>query len=987
MSLRRAAVLAVPLALAACTKVTQQPQTPDLVFATFNSTTGAIPIPNDLVLQLYSAPTAQPSATVPAAQIEVLKGYARSGGFPSDVEVAITIPLNALTWDASAGTGGQYVPAAQPPTLDAASVTAQTVTLLKVDGGAVTPVPYQAVISPGLLTLRKPAAADGTRHWAGGRYVVAVRGGAGGVKTTTGLPIHADTGVALAVQNVDLTNKENQPPGGLTPALAAQVNGLRTVLWSPLDWKADASGVWSPLPTATVTPAFTAVDSVFPHLETAVIATFGVDRSAHVALDASAGQAPFPSDFLLDFNVAHCPTGVAPCVANNPAFGAAAAGLTTLDGFSTTGLLLLPLTGAVDASTVTRNSVHLFEVPASGTPVWLKDLASTLPAGAGAAYATQPPQFNQTVGGRSLTTTVALAPAQLADLGPLGKFALPPLKEHTRYVVLVTRRVLNADGTPLTRGAAANIVLSTTQPLYGPGPGGATVPYIQGADLATAEGLQTLRDGLAPLLDALPYLTGGATSKDDVVMAYTVTTQSVTGTSLKLAAAPYSIEATAGAAIFAGTGLVPLTPPAGVPTAGVQGFYSLAFNSADLIDKSTGALRPTLAADLASPATLPTLLTTLHAVVAVPDPAAVPPCPGPPYPAGARCAKLVVVGHGLNGSSSTVFALASALASQGFLVAGIDYPLHGERNWCAADADCTTDGTANGTCDKAGAFAASAGQGDPVRPGVCDNGSVPRPAGSRYFVSANFFRTRDTFRQNVFDVSALTLAAARPPTMPAPAGNPLTSLLTPLGVVVDPSAIYYEGISLGSLDGTSVVATNPRISRASLSVGGGPIVDVFTTSPSFQAGVDALFPALLPGFTRAKVTPGDPAFDPVMAAKYLQLLQVAKWILDPGDPINYAGHLRGAPMPNLLASPDGSVAQDPKDVFAQIAYQDTVVPNPTNDLLDMLIGGATTLYTDAVGGPAPHAMLALSPQVQLDAALYLVDPANVPPATRAVAFP
>ena len=1003
-SLRRAAALALPLALTACTSVTQEPQTSDLVFATFNSTTGAIPLPNDLLLQ--SAATAAPSATLSAAQIEVLKGYALSGGFPSDVEAAITIPFNAVTWDPATGASGAYVPAATPPTLDPASVTAQTVVLLRADTSPPSAVDYDAVISAGKLTLRPKLAANGQRHWAGGRYVVAVRGGPSGVKTTGGLPVNPDTGVALAIPNLDMTNPENQPPGGLSPALAAQVNGLRAVLWSPFNWQANAGGAWSPVPDPAVTPAFTAVDRVFPYRETAVIATFAIDKSAHVALDSSAGQAPFPSDFLLERNVANCPTGVAPCIVNNPAFGAAAAGLRTLDGFSTTALLLAPLTGPVDASTITRNNVHLFELPPGANPVWVKDLSSTLPTGAGAAYVTQPPGTSS--GG--FATTLVLAPAALADLSGLGlgKFALPPLKERTMYAVVVTKRVKNADGTPMTRGAVANILLSTTQPLAGPGPGGTNISYVQGADYATAAGLQQLRDGLNPFLGALGALTGGTTTKDDVAMVYTVTTQSVTGTSLSLSAAPYSIEAGAGAAIFAGTGIAPLTPPAGIPTAGVAGFYSLAFNSADITDKATGALRPTLASDLANPATVPTLLTSLHAVVAIPEAASVPDC-GAGFPAGAKCARLVLVGHGLLGDKDTVFAVASSLASQGFLVAGIDFPLHGERNWCTADSQCTTDGTAgDGTCDKTGAFAAgraindfsvSAGQGDcgsldptsatctALRPGICANGSVPLKAAARFMITPNFFRARDTFRQYLFDVAAATLALSRPPTMPAPAGNPLSAVL-PAGVIVDPRAIFYEGLSWGAVNGPSVLATNSRITRGALSVGGGTIVDALVTSPTYRPFFDALLPNLIPGYTVAKVTQGNPAFDPAVFAQFTQLQQVAKWILDPGDPINYAQKLRTAPMPDLLADPTGAVAQPVKDVFTQIALGDDSVPNPTNYLLDLLIDGDITLYTDPTGGPAPHDMLGISPEVQLDAALYLVDPiANVPPAIKAVAFP
>jgi len=998
MSLRRAGTLVVALALTACHDVTMDGQPADLVFATFNSTTGVIPIPNDLVIQ--KAATAAPSASLPAAQIEVLQGYARSGGFPSDVEVKIDIPFNHLRWNATLNGGAGAYETVAAPSIDPSTVTASTVALLKVDGGAVTPVAYEAVTTTaGKLTLRKPAA-GAVRRWAGGRYVVAVRGGPSGVKTTDGMPVNADQAISLAIQNLDLSIKENQPPG-FPPELAGQVNALAFTLWNKLTWQANAAGAWTPGPDAGVTAAFPAVDTVFPYGETAVLATFAIDKSAHVALDSAAAQVPFPSDFLLEQNPANCPTGVAPCIVNNPAFGPAAQGLRTLDGFTTTGLLTASLTGPVTASSITWGNVHLFELPAGGLPVRLKDLSlssGALPTAGGASYVTQPPGTSS--GG--FTTTLVLAPAVLADLtgSGLGKYALPPLKEKTQYAVVVTKRVLNADGTAMTRSAAGNVILSTTAPLYGPGPGGTEVPYVSGLDLATAKGLQALRDGLTPLLANLSTFTGGASTKDDVAMVYTIRTQSVTGTSLSLASAPFSVEAGAGAAIFAGTGLAPLATPPGVPTAGIQGFYNLTFNSADLIDKATGALRPTLAADLASPTVFPTLIKPLHALVAVPDPAGVPLCPvAYGLPAGFRCPKLVVVGHGLNGNNTTTYALASALASQGFIVAGIDFPLHGERNWCGADADCTTDGTANGTCDKTGAFTTagsiddfslSAGQGDATRPGICANGSVPRAAGSRYLIGSNFFRTRDTFRQTAFDVAALGLAVARPPTVPQPAGNPLSAVLTPLGMAVDPATILYEGVSWGAMNGSSIMATNPRISRAVLSVGGGTLVDVFSTSPSFQPGLDALMATLIPGYSRAAVTPGDPAFNPTVYAQYNQLLQVAKWILDPADPINYAQRIRTSPLPNLLANPDGTVAQAPKEIFAQIAQGDTVVPNPTNDLLDLLIGGTITRYTDddPAGGPAPHGMLATNAQVQIDAALYLVDPTAITlPATKAVTFP
>ena len=247
-------------------------------------------------------------------------------------------------------------------------------------------------------------------------------------------------------------------------------------------------------------------------------------------------------------------------------------------------------------------------------------------------------------------------------------------------------------------------------------------------------------------------------------------------------------------------------------------------------------------------------------------------------------------------------------------------------------------------------------------------------------MSANFFRTRDAIRQNLIDQSALGLALSRPPSMPA--GSPVLAGLLPAGVLVDQSAILYEGVSLGSMLGTSVAATNPRVTRASFSVGGGTMVDVFTNAPAFKADVEALFATLIPGFTWEKVDPTNPAFDITVASAYLQLVNVAKWILDPADPINYASHLIDDPLPNLL-SPTPAL-QAPKAIYGQIATNDVVVPNAFNGLLFSLIGAEITLYSDSSvpGGSVSHGIIGSSATVQGDAAGFLASPPVIPPVSR-----
>lgn len=1044
MSLRRAGLLALPLALAACTEVTQQPLPTELVFASFASPN--IPTPNDLALagMVTRLPTVNACATPvdlcaspPNAQVALLCSFRAAGGFPSDQEVPISIPITARRWDPAAGAHGAYV-AQAAPAVDLSTVDADTVSVYRLDTNPPQPFAWGtdleaattpgscsgATCTPGVLTIRKKADATGSRRWpANARISFAIRGGVNGVKTVGGLPISADSAIELSIPNRDLTKRENQPLGGAIPDGSAAgscgagsnadeialLENVRQVLWNPLPWcymppgPATGAGGWNPvsspaaaalcqLPPAAARASAYGVITAFPANETAAAAAFSVAPSAGtvVLIDSGSGAAPLPIDLLR--------TGPGGTIANNPAFGAAGAGLATLDGFSTTAMLLAQTSGPIDASTVNGANVLVYKL-GGAAPVLVRELKAELGAfGAGvpganpgaAGYVAQPGSLVVAQGAAcpiagGCSTVIGLQPGVAAPTGTaFGTAYLPPLDQNALYAVIITNRVKSVTGAGLVRPSVAKILLEFTVPLA---VGGKSA--IPGVGDATAQALEDMRDALEPVWDALP----AGTTKADVATAYTFKTQSITGTALQLAAAPYAIEAGGATptAIFTTTAApVAVTAPAGLPTTNVAGFYAVTFNGLDAIDKATGAFRATLASDLANPAIIPSLISPLTALVAVPDPATapVPLCPGAPA-TGPFCPKLVIFGHGLNGSKETMFTNAAALASQGFVAAAIDFPLHGGRNWCAADADCvnTTTG-ADGTCDKAGAFANSAGQGDAVRPGVCGAGSVPKAAGSRYFVSANFFRTRDALRQNLIDTSTLALALARPPAplAPQPAANPFASLLATAGLVVDPSAVYYEGISLGSIAGTSVVAVNPRVTRASLSVGGGTLTDVFTTAPAFQANVDALFAALIPGYSRDKITAGSATFDAAIAAAYLRTLNVAKWILDPGDPINYAGYPRRSPLPNLLANPNGSVPQGAKAVYGQIAKLDAVVPNANNELLYALMGADLTRYdSDLPDGSVPHGMLGSPalPFVQGDAAGYLADPVgNLPPTAR-----
>jgi dienelactone hydrolase len=987
MSLRRHGPLALAFAsLVACHDVHQEAPKSQIVIASFVSPD--IPTPNDLALQA--------TPTLPAgAQKDLLQAFVNGGGFPSDQEVAVTVPFRSMAWNESTRA---YEPAAVPD-LDLATVTPSTAVVLKVDGGAAAVVDTEAGgFANGKLTLRKKADATGSRRWAPGRYVIAVRGGANGVKTTAAsgaLPVAPDQAIALILENKDLTNKENQPPGGLPTALVTQLETLRSLYWNPITW-GPRSGLWAPAPSASVVPAFPAVDAAFPHAEVAALATFGVAPAALTALtDSGSGQIPLPSTFLLDGSRPVPDQVDRYYVRNVSAFGPAAAGLATLDGFSTTGLMLAPLSAPAAAATITSDSVLLFELPtraqaqAGAVPRRMRDVRLALGAGAPqtAEYLTQPPALNRTVqvGGAdvAVTTAIGLQPGVPVPVPPPVNTIVftPPLKEKANYLVVITDGVKDLAGQPIRRSTLANILFTLEHPPVD-AQGHSTLSGVPDAD---AQALYALRTNLDPVLTNIGALSGTSLTKDNVVMAYTVQTQTVTDVSVGLSALPYKSPTAFAGQAPATLDVTTLGFPADAMTTffpAVDSFITAMMPTVDAINPATGALNPD---------------TTKWAPTAIPALVAVPKCP-------TGClAPLVVWLHGQGGSHWHMLTTANALAAKGFVVAAVDMPYHGDRAFCAKNSDCTTDGTADGVCTP---DQAKAGQGDAVPPGTCTTGhlrgtNLTTVASGNYFLSSNFFRTRDIIRQQMIDQSALALALARPlAPFPQPSADPLKDALTARGVGVDPTHVYFVGHSQGGETGPLVLATNPRFSRGALNAVGGTMVDIFTSAPAFQSTVDALFSSI--GIDRSKI-----ATDPAVASKYLQTLILMKWILDPAEPINYARNIEQKLPSPLLAAPPAGLGGTPytspgTQVLGQLITCDQKVtnattlvngvPQPYGDLLLALGGVDKTFYASAsaTNGCVPHGVAidtfaalsggtSIGDQLREDAAQFLSNLTNPGP--------
>ncbi|HEU4382154.1 MAG TPA: hypothetical protein VFR85_01525, partial [Anaeromyxobacteraceae bacterium] len=516
--LRRSAPLLVALALAACQpSVPKNPSTVD--YAAFDPLNAVFPVPNELVLQF--------AATVPGAQGELLREFAAQGGFPYDQVLSVAIDL--VREDLSDPTA----PARSAPPLDLTSIvpcTAQTApgscNLMVLDALAVPPAdPYAAVAasyaagtSSGTLSLTRIDAGGHPIPWrAGGNYIVALRGGTSGVKSTDGGQLNASVTMYALLFS---------PRAELPDDTARQLQDAYQ-------------------------PVFAAVENRgFPKSDIAVLATFPVaPASTWVKADPTTGDMPLPSDFLFDLSTGHVSTLLDPLIPN----------ISTLDGFSTTAMVFGQTSGPIQASTIrspAARGVYLYDLATPAAPALVPDVVDFLTAGTPPVYVAV--TSGPTVQG-GLTTVIGLQPAvgvgtpSAPGAVPPTQISLPPLKEKTRYAVVVTNGVLDAAGQPLSRTTLGTIV-TLASPICLPDgcsdPASVFFPGIStllGVSAVDAAGLESQRKALQPVLAALEAPLGCSAAADPlacvkgkVAFGYTFRTQTVTDLTLQLPMLPYA---------------------------------------------------------------------------------------------------------------------------------------------------------------------------------------------------------------------------------------------------------------------------------------------------------------------------------------------------------------------------------------------------------------------------------------------------------------
>ena len=431
-----------------------------------------------------------------------------------------------------------------------------------------------------------------------------------------------------------------------------------------------------------------------------------IDRSGGglVARFAPAdGIIPFPSNLL--FSSTTDGTLNIP-VADANDFSDPQVALNALDGFSTIAPIKTEFNLAIEAASLSAQTVHLYEVTLSSIP--------------GGAVTGVVRELNY---GTEFTASVS-------PVDPESKTVvitpLAPLKAKTHYMVALTRGIQSTDGRLVSAEATYVIAKRTTALVDGGGV--SQVATLTDAEAAALEPVRQLTNAQETAL------AGQGISSDSVVLSWTFTTQSISdvlstvrsNASGTPSISPTSIgdtttflgTTTSAVNFYAGTLDIPYyLTNATVPTDPLNKFWQGAGNTNLTQFNSTPVATGT--------ETIPLLLSVPKTGIA-------------PWP-------VVIFQHGITSDRTAMMAIADSLASVGFAAVAIDMPLHG----LAPGHPLKTSIERTFDLDLVNNTSGAAGPD-----GTADS------SGQHYINLTNLVVTRDNVRQSTADLFALYNALA-----------------------------------------------------------------------------------------------------------------------------------------------------------------------------------------------------------------------------------
>jgi hypothetical protein len=208
---------------------------------------------------------------------------------------------------------------------------------------------------------------------------------------------------------------------------------------------------------------------------------------------------------------------------------------------------------------------------------------------------------------------------------------------------------------------------------------------------------------------------------------------------------------------------------------------------------------------------------------------------------------VVIFQHGLRGNRSQSAAIAGTYASQGFVVAAIDIPLHGITDIASLLYQGPNERTFNLDLVNNGTGAAGPD-------GVIDL------SGTHIINLTSLLTSRDNLRQAAVDIVQL---AASLPTLDLD-GDTVPD--------IDAARIHFSGLSLGGIVGTTANSLTIATQSAYLSVPGGGVANLLRESAALSPTVNA-------GLAASGLQQG--------TTLYEQFFRDAQTVVDAGDPLNH----------------------------------------------------------------------------------------------------
>jgi hypothetical protein len=275
---------------------------------------------------------------------------------------------------------------------------------------------------------------------------------------------------------------------------------------------------------------------------------------------------------------------------------------------------------------------------------------------------------------------------------------------------------------------------------------------------------------------------------------------------------------------------------------------------------------------------------------------------------------IVIYQHGITEDRATLALIADAAAAAGFVIVGIDLPLHGIMPNDPLYALSPTN-PANAALPAAFRVGEPTFNVDYVNNTTTAPGpdGVPDSSGQHFINLASLLTARDNVRQGAANLIALTRAV---PFLDLD-GNPGT-------VDIDPTRIHFFGWSLGGIIGSAYMGTplaNASVRSVSLFAAGCGIMETLRQSPGYS-------PILNNGLAAA----GFPAGTSI----YWEFVHAAQAVVESGDGCNYAANWIA--KPTLMQMIQGTPGDTTKPT-------DRAVPNSSTLRLAGLLGLPTITAT------------------------------------------